>query len=188
MPHIHQLALPVHAHEKLRDLAQRLLRRGQSNALKSSAQLLQSLQRQRQMRPPLIPRQRMNLINNHRLDRLEHLAPTPRGQQDVQRLGRRDENVRRLAQHRRPLRLRRIPGAHRYSNLRKLRIQLRQLAQRRLQILLHVVAQRPQWRDVQDMSLVAQPAPLARKRIDGPQVRSDGLPHARGRGDERMSS
>jgi hypothetical protein len=44
----------------------------------------------------------MDLVDDHRLDRAEDLARL-RGQQQVERLGRRDQDVRRRAEHLRPL-------------------------------------------------------------------------------------
>ena len=49
----------------------------------------------------------------------QHLAAALPGEQQIQRLGRRHENVRRLAQHRRPLGWRRVAGAHRGRDRRR---------------------------------------------------------------------
>ena len=94
------------------------------------------------MRAAFVARQRVNLIHDHGLHRAQHLAAAPGGEQYVKRFRRGHQDMRRLAEHRRPVALRRVARANQHADLRKLRIHRRQLAERPLQILLHVVAQR----------------------------------------------
>ena len=75
-----------------------------------------------------------------------------RGEQQVERLRRRDQDVGRLAEHRRALLLRRVAGAHRHRQLRL------EPGERPAQVPLDVVVQRLQRRDVE------QAQPLARAR------------------------
>ena len=70
-------------------------------------------QRQAQVRAALVAGQGVNLVDDHRLDRAQQLAALVGRQQQIERLGRGDQNVRRMAQHRLTLRGGRIAGAHR---------------------------------------------------------------------------
>src|SRR2546423_4667086 len=112
------------------------------------------------MRSSLGACDRMDLVDDPCSHSGEHPAPFERGQHDVQRLRRRDQNVRRLTQH---------PGARRRwcvartncdTNLRKLasfgRKTLAKLAQRPVQVSLDVVVESFEWRDVQQMYRVWQ--------------------------------
>ena len=78
-----------------------------------------------------------------------------RGDEQVQRLGCRDQEVRRPLDHRRAHRLRGVAGAHLGAERRQrhphLRRDLGDLAQRRLEVLLHVDRERLQRRDVDDL-------------------------------------
>ena len=69
------------------------------------------LEREREVRAALGRRDRVDLVDDHRLDAGQHLARA-RGQQEVEALGRRDQDVRRRAQHAAPLVARRVAGAH----------------------------------------------------------------------------
>ncbi len=94
-------ALPGGAAQIARHLVQRADRRRQADALdRLRGQLLQAFQAQRQVYAALGAGQGVNLVDDDRLHRAEHLAGARAGQQDVERLGRGDEDVGRLAQHR----------------------------------------------------------------------------------------
>jgi hypothetical protein len=95
------------------DLLERTLRRREADALNRPLghERLQPLDAQRQMRTTLRPGDRMHLVEDQRPHRLQQLAPLGR-QEQVERLGSRDQDVRVLAEHRLPLPLRRVPGAH----------------------------------------------------------------------------
>src|SRR5581483_9065441 len=56
---------------------------------------VETLEAERQVRAPLRPDERMDLVDDHRLDRTERL-PRGGGEIEVERLRRRDEDVRRL--------------------------------------------------------------------------------------------
>ena len=85
--------------------------------------------------------------------RAQHLAALLGGEQDVERLGRGDQDVRRLPEHRLPRRLRGVAGAHRDADVRQRRRPPR-CARSRIppsgccEVLLDVVAERLQRRDV----------------------------------------
>ena len=85
------------AAEKPRDFVERALRRRQADPLHAScAQRFQPLERERQVRAPLGRHQRVDLVDDDRLERSQHVARVRREQQ-VQRFGRGDEDIRRLA-------------------------------------------------------------------------------------------
>ena len=103
--------------------------------------VLQALERQRQVRAALGARHRVDLVDDAPLDAGEHL-PRPGGEHQVERLGRGDQHVGRVAQHRLALLLRacRRCGWPRHVAADAL--------QRGAQVLLHVVGERLQRRDV----------------------------------------
>ena len=77
----------------------------------------QPLERQREVRAALVRRERMDLVDDHRARGREHLAARLAGEQDVQRLGRGDDDVRRAPAHLGALGLRRVAGAHRAADV-----------------------------------------------------------------------
>ena len=88
----------------------------------------------------------MDLVNDHRPDRPQHLAGAFGREDQIERFGRRDEDVRRMLEHRLPLRLRRVPGADQRPHFDVGQPLLRQrranLGQRLGEVLLNVVRQR----------------------------------------------
>ena len=95
------------------------------------------------MRAALRPGDGVDLVDDHRLDRAEELARL-RGQQEKERLRRRDQDVRRVPQHRRALLLRGVARAHADAQLRA------QAGERPAEIPLDVVVERLQRRDVEE--------------------------------------
>ena len=95
----------------------------------------------------------VHLVDDHRLDAAQHLAAL-RGEQEVERLGRRDQDVRRRAQHLAALALIRVAGAHADRQRRA------EPRERAAQVALDVVVERLQRRDVE------QPQSLARPRVE----------------------
>ncbi len=98
-------ARPLRADHEAADLLQRVLRRAQPDPLRVAAAVLggdqraQPLQRQREVRAALGRGDRVDLVDDDRLDVAQHVARL-RGQHEVQRLGRRDQHVGRRAPHR----------------------------------------------------------------------------------------
>ena len=128
------------------------------------------------MSAPLRPGDGVHLVEDQRLDALQHLAPA-RGEQQVQRLRRRDQDVRVLSQHRRAVALRRVSGADGDAELRI------EPGERPAQVPLDVVVQSFQRRDVEE------PEPLARLRgepVDPVEEGGQRLPGAGGSLDERV--
>src|SRR6185312_9572407 len=123
----------------------------------------------------------VNLIENHRARRCEHSASAQRSQHDVERFGRRYENVRRLANHALALACRRIAGAHCDADLRKGETGLlespAQLGERPLEIALDVVVERLERRHVQQMHTVRERRrePLDDERVELPQKGGERL-------------
>ena len=101
-----------------------------------------------------------------------------RGEEQEERLGRRDQDVRRVAQHRRALLLRRVAGPHADAELRL------EARERPAQVALDVVVQRLERRHVE------QPEPLPRRLVqpvDPVQERRERLARAGRRLDEDVA-
>ena len=153
MADVDQFAFAPDADQKTAHFAQRLLRGGQADPLERPGQRFQVAPTTSARCEPRLSRARAWISSTMTVFTVaQHFAAALAGQQDVKRFGRRDQHMRRLAEHRGPLALRRVAGAHQDANLRQLGIHRRQLGQRSLQILLHVVAERPQRRDIEDVS------------------------------------
>src|SRR5262245_6672867 len=170
------------ANQKRPDLINRLLSRRQPDPRRQSlAQGAQSFQRQRQVRSALVAGQGMNFIDDYRLDAAQPLAAFARCQQQIKRLGRRDENVRRVFEHRLPLSLRRVACADGRADRQLAQPcfgrQRRDFSQRRLQIALNIVAQRLERRDINNFRPLRQLAvePASKEPIDADQKGSQRL-------------
>ena len=187
------------ADEKARDFVDRLLRRGQADALEPSrtalllrAQRFETLQCQRQMRSTSRPDDRVNLVHDHRARRLQHLTAPLCRQEQVQRLWRRHQDVRWGAQHGCALGGGCIAGADGSRDAGDLEAglfsQLAQCASRLGQILVDVSAQRLQRRHIHDADGVGQRRfeTFPDEIVDRRQKCREGLARAGGRGDERV--
>ena len=146
------------------------------------------------MRAALIPRDRVNLVHDDGARSLQHFSAALGRQENVERFGRRDEDVGAFFEHEPALARGRVAGAHRHANLRQFHaLFLRKranLAQRFLQVLLDVVAERLQGRDVDEAAFVIEFARerVANQPVERPQEGGQRLSRARGRGDERVAS
>jgi hypothetical protein len=99
--------------EEQRDLVDGPHGRGQADALRASVeQRVEPLQRQREVRAPLGPGDGVHLVDDDGLDSAQCLAGLA-GEQEEQRLGRRNEDVGRPAGEGAPLLRRGVAGAHR---------------------------------------------------------------------------
>ena len=76
------------------------------------AQVAEAFERQGQVHPALVRHQRVDFVDDHIAHHLERVAEPRRGQNDRQRLGRRDEYVRRAFEHLATFVLRRVSRAH----------------------------------------------------------------------------
>ena len=134
----------------------------------------------------------MDLVDDHGARRREHPAAGLGAEQDVERLRRGDDDVRRPAVHALALARRGIAGAHPGPDLdvrQPLRAQgLADAGERCLQVALDVVRQRLQRRDIDDLRLVSEPPlqPLSNQVVDRRQKGGKCLAGSRGRSDQRM--
>ena len=156
------------------------------------AQALEALEREREVDAALRAGDRVDLVDDHRANAAEHAAAAHAREHDVQRLGRRDENVRRLAQHARARRRRRVARANGDANLGKRLARrgeaLAQLGERLLEVALDVVVQRLERRDVEDVNRVRQrlTQSVDDELVQLPEKRRERLAGAGGREDERV--
>ena len=175
--HVDELDLSARSGDEATDLLHRSLGRREPKALERSVdEALESLERERQMRAALRAGDCVHLVEDHGLDPAQRLACL-RGEEQEQRLGRGDEDVRRGPQHSAPLLRRSVPRAHRDRELRV------EPGERASQVPLDVVVQRLERRDVEKAQAV--PGRLV-EAVDADQERSERLSRARGRLDEHV--
>ncbi len=170
-------------------LLERPLRRREADPLKRPARrLLEPLEGESQVGPALRPHEGVDLVHDHGVDRSQEL-PRARREDEEERLGRRDEDVRGVAEHPRPLLGRRVAGADRdlrqVDALAAARGHARDARDRRAQVPLDVHREGLERRDVDD----AAPVGLRRRRVEEQAVdrgeeRGECLPRSRGREDE----
>ena len=173
------------ARDEAADLLQRPLGRREPDPLDRSRGLspwrvgnepVQSLDAQREVGAALRAGHGVHLVQDQRADGPEDLSRTRREQQE-QRLRGRDQDVRRLAQHRGALLLRRVAGAHRHAQLRA------EPGERPAQVPLDVVVERLQRRDVEQ----AQALPRLRvEPVDPVEEGRERLPRPGRRLDQRV--
>jgi hypothetical protein len=155
---------------------------------------LQTLQREREMRAALVVGHGVDFVHDHGFDIAQDGAASFRRQQDVERFGSRNQNMRRPLQHGAALVHQGVAGANRGANLRHQQAavtrHLKNLPQRSFKIFLDVVAQRLERGDVKDFGAVAQIASqgFADQPVNAGQKRSQCLPGPGGRGDKRRST
>ena len=165
-PRVDELDRPA-ARDEAADLLERPLRRGEAEPLERPlGDPLESLDREREVRAALRPRQRVDLVEDQRLDPAEALA-RGRGEHQVERLGRRDQDVRRFLHERAALLHRGVAGADADTERRL------EPGERPAEVALDVVVERLQRRDVEH----AQPRARARgEPVDRVQERGQRLP------------
>ena len=142
--------------EEARDRLERPLRRRQADPLRRLVgERLESLEREREVRAALRARERVDLVDDHGRDAAQRLARRRREHQ-VERLGRRDQDVGRVRQQLPALARRRVARAHPDHRLRARARRRRRSAawrdagERRAEVLLDVDRERAQRRDVED--------------------------------------
>ena len=149
------------ADEKARHGFERLDRGGEADAHRRlAAQRIEPLQRQHQVRAALGAGDRVQLVHDHAAHALQHRAAGFRGQQDEERLGRRDQDVRRRLAHAVALEGRGVAGADGVPDRHVVEALLEELVadagERLLEVLLDVVRERLQRRDIEDVDFVRQ--------------------------------
>ncbi len=193
-------ALALRADQEVGDALERALRRREADALDrrvgaaavlvSADQMVEPLQGQREVRAALGCRDGVDLVDDHGLDVREDLV-RPRGHHQIERLGRRDQDVRRLAEHRLAVLLRRVAGAKADLDRRA------DALERRAQVAIHVVRERLERRDVDQANALAERLGVLgrgvrigrcapRELVDPPQERRERLARAGGRADQRV--
>ena len=171
-------ARALRADQEAADLLERVLRGAQPDPLDVTAgRLRQPLQRQRQVGAALGLRDGVDLVDDHLLDAVEDPGRLT-GQHQVQRLGRGDQDVRRVADHVAPVLLRRVARAQADLDVGA------DPAQRRAQVLLDVVRERLQRRHVDEPRAVG--ARLGDQPVERPQEGGQRLAGAGGRRDQRV--
>ncbi len=186
---IDDLHLPVAA-EEARGLLKRAHGGGQADALGiRGAPRRQPFQGQGQMGAALGRSQCVDLVHDQGVDRRK--VRRGLGAQDqVQGLGRRDQDLRGLLELALALPLRRIAGAHCHARQpHRLPQRLRRACDAgkgRAQVALDVVDQGLEGGDVEYAHTCAFIPPLAAKAVDAPQEGGQGLAASSGSGDERV--
>ena len=126
--------------------------------------------------PRLVAGDRVDLVDDHGVDRVEDL-PRLRGQHQVERLGRRDQDVGRVAQHRRALARGRVAGADRHAEVEA------EPAQRRPQVALDVIGERLQRGDVDEPGALLASG-LGGEAVKAPEERGERLAGSGGGADQ----
>ena len=134
------------------------LGRRETDPLQSAAagldELAQTLEGDREVRAALVASKRVHLVDDDRVDVGEHRPRGGGGDQQVERLGGRHQQIGRRAPHGGPLGLRGVAGAHRDGHARPVEAEtlglLRDAGQWDLQVLVDVDREGAQWRDVDD--------------------------------------
>ncbi len=185
--------------EELRHLLDRPHRRRKADALGPRApagfdQRVEAGQSERQVRAALVVDHGVNFVHDQGSRRAQRLAALLGRQQDVERLGRGDQNVRRPLQHLAALPGGGVPGAQGGANGRQrdaaLCRQSCDFGQRNFEVLADVVAQRLERRDVDYFNLVRERAVArgAHQSVQADQKRGQRLAGPGGRGDEHVAA
>jgi hypothetical protein len=154
--------------------------------------MLEALQGERQVCAAFRAGDGVDLVYDHGAERAEHAATTQTREQDVQRLRRRDENVRGRAHHPRARGRRRIARSHRDADLGKLLAArneaLAKLRERTLEVPLDVVVERLEGRDVEEVDRVRERAieTVRDESVELPEKRRERFSGAGRREDERV--
>jgi len=173
---------PSGAHQEAGHLLHRGHRGGEPDALRPArAQGLEPLQREGEVAAPLVARHRVDLVDDDLPHRSERAAPLLAREEQVERLGRGDEDVGGAAQHRLAARGRGVAGADRGPDGRGAEPgregRLAQRAEGLPEVLLDVVRQRLERRDVEDAGLVGEVAveSLPEERVEPREEGGEGL-------------
>ncbi len=143
------------------------------------------------MRAAFVLRDRVDFIDDQCLGGFQEVAAARGSEQNIKRLGRRDENMRRFSHHRLALLRRRIAGTNGHANRRQKNSfasrQIVNFRQRRLQILGDIVAKRLERRDINHAGALIEPAVerALDQPVERPEKRGQGLARPRRRRDQR---
>ena len=183
----------VAAGEEAGDGVDRALGRGQPDAGDGPpGERIQAFEREREVGAALVAGDGVDLVDDRGADVREHGAPALAGEQDVERLRRGHQDVRRLPAHGFARRARGVSGAHHGADARagltgsgKPPVDA---FERHLQVPVHVVAERLEGRDVEHAGGVRErtPAAVPHQGVDGGEEPGQCLAGAGGRRDERV--
>ncbi len=191
MSRVDERAVAIDAHEKPRDVLERLLRRGKANALEgtlAAGERLEALERQREVTASLVAGKRVDLVDDHGSDRSQNAASAVARQKDVERLRRRHQNVGWLAQHRSARLLRGVARAHEDADVGQRGVALAKLGERSLEVLLNVARESLERRNVEDVRFVGELGAARKKRVERGEERSERLARPGRSRNERVSS
>ncbi len=181
--------------EIARNVFDRLLCRRKSQAEQRLLDdLLQPFERQREVGAAAGADHGVDLVDDHRPHGAQHLPAAIRGQEEIERLGGRDENVRRMPQHRGPRRRGRISRANGSGDARcgksSLFGELPDPPPRFRKVLVDVGAERFQRRHVNDADLVRERTCEAflEEVVDRRQERRERLAGSGRCGNQRVAS
>ena len=154
LPGVDERDLAVGPGHPAADLGERALRRRQADPLERlRGDALEPLEREGEMGAALRAGDGVDLVEDHRLDRLQQVAAARR-EQEVERLGRRDQDVGRRPQHPLAVALRRVARPHAHRERRA------DPRERPAEVPLDVVVERLERRDVEE------PHPLAGRVVE----------------------
>jgi hypothetical protein len=114
-------------------------------------EVIEPFAREREVAAAFARGERVDLVRDERARGLQHRATAHSREQDVERFGRGDQDVRRRLRHRRAFARRRVARTHDHAHFGQGRIERAQFGERLLQVLLHVVGKRAQRRHVDDL-------------------------------------
>ena len=155
-----------------------------------AGQRVQTLQREREMRPALVAGDGVDLVHDHGAGAGEHGASALAGEEDVERFRRGHQDVGRLPAHGLARCARGVAGAHHgpdagagFPGLGEGAVDA---GERHLQVLVHVVAERLERRDVDHPGRVGErrPAAVPDQGVDGGEESGQRLAGAGGGGDQ----
>src|SRR3989338_6002088 len=146
--------LIIIANKKMRYLVKRSNSGRQANPCHTRRKQLQTLKAERKVNTTLILSQRMNFINNTPLNRLQQVNKTVTAQNNSQTLRRSNKNMRRLPQHGRLLRSRRITSADSNPYPKTFAGKLLNLLQRLNKINLNILIQSLQRRNINSIHII----------------------------------
>ena len=183
------------AGEEVGDGLDGALGRGQSDAGDGApGERVQALEREREMRAPLVAGDGVDLVDDRGADAREHGASARAREQDVERLRRGHQDVRGLPAHGLARRAWGVAGAHHRPDPRSRLAGLDQRAvdafEGYLQVLVHIVAERLERRDVEHASRVGErrPAAVAHQGVDGGEKAGQRLAGAGGRRNQGVAA
>jgi hypothetical protein len=186
---VHERAVPAGARQETSHGVQRFLSRGEPDPLERNAdQRFEALEGEREVASPLIPDERVDLVDDDRPDGAKQTPSAFAREHQVQGLGCRDQDVGRPPEHRGALARRRVSGPNQNANLGKRLVQRADLGQRSIEVLAHVVGEGSQRRDVEDLRGVGELRALPDQGIDGRQKRGERLSRSRRSRDEDIAA